>query len=85
VLFKRTLKCSFCCKSAPQVAKLVAGYRGYICEVCAAEAHRIMSEGDDPAQATTRPRASSLGFRIKRLLSRLSGGGASRRLFELWV
>jgi ATP-dependent protease Clp ATPase subunit len=83
VLFKRTLECSFCGKSATQVAKLVAGHRGYICDVCAAEAHRIMSEGDDPAQGTTRRRAPSLVVRIRRLLSQLSGGGASRRLSEL--
>jgi ATP-dependent protease Clp ATPase subunit len=45
--------CSFCGQSAAQVAKLVAGGRGCICDACAAEAHRIMSNSDSTA-ATTR-------------------------------
>jgi hypothetical protein len=83
VLFNRTLKCSFCGKSAAQVAKLVAGHRGYICDVCAAEAHRIMTEPDAPGPGLAPPQSPSLGVRIKRLLSRLSGGGASTRLSRL--
>jgi hypothetical protein len=72
MLFERKLKCSFCRKSAAQVAKLVAGRRGYICDVCAAEAHRIMSEPDSGAAVPPSPQAISLGARIKRWLSRLS-------------
>ena len=73
MLFKRKLKCSFCGKSAAHVAKLVAGHRGYICDVCAAEAHRIMSEPDPPARDPAPPPSQclSLGARIKRLLTRL--------------
>jgi ATP-dependent protease Clp ATPase subunit len=83
VLLKWRLKCSFCGKSAAHVAKLVAGRRGYICDLCAAEAHRIMSERDGAAAGPTRPQSRSLGIRIRRLLSRLSRGGASTRLFQL--
>jgi ClpX C4-type zinc finger protein len=80
VLFKRKLKCSFCGKSELQVAKLVAGRRGYICDVCAAEAHRIMSEWDPTAP--TPPQAPSIGARIRRLLSRLSSAGPSTRVLH---
>jgi hypothetical protein len=79
MLFERRLKCSFCGKSAAEVAKLVAGYRGYICDGCAAEAHRIMSESNPTAARPARPQSASLGTRIKRLLSRLSGFGVSLR------
>ena len=36
------LKCSFCGKSAADVAKLVAGRSAHICEACVADAARIM-------------------------------------------
>jgi hypothetical protein len=77
MLFKRRLKCSFCGKSAAHVAKLVAGHRGYICDVCAAEAHRIMSEPDPTARDPAPPpsQSLSLGARINRLLTRLSSMG----------
>jgi len=78
VLLKRKLKCSFCGKSAAQVAKLVAGRRGYICDVCAAEAHRIMSEWDPTAPRP--PQASSIGAGITRWLSRLTSVGTRRVL-----
>lgn len=80
MLLKRRLVCSFCGKSAAQVAKLVAGRRGYICDVCAAEAHRIMSEWG--TAAPTPPQSPSIGARIKRLLSRLSSVGASTRVLH---
>jgi ATP-dependent protease Clp ATPase subunit len=38
----RTLKCSFCRRSDKDVAKLVAGASGDICDRCAHEAVRIM-------------------------------------------
>ncbi|HET7607709.1 MAG TPA: ClpX C4-type zinc finger protein [Gammaproteobacteria bacterium] len=77
MLPRRKLTCSFCGKSAAQVAKLVAGRRGYICDVCAAEAHRIMSEWDSAAPLPPAP--PSIGARIRRLLSRLSNDGSSTR------
>ena len=80
MLFRRNLKCSFCRKSEMQVAKLVAGRRGYICDVCAAEAHRIMSESDPTAP--TPSQAPSIGARIRRLLSRLSNIGTSTRVLH---
>ena len=55
--FPRRLICSFCGKTAAQVTKLVQGRRGYICESCAAEAHRIMSSDD--ASSGPRPGQSS--------------------------
>lgn len=77
MLFKRKLECSFCGKSAAEVAKLVAGWRGYICDVCAAEAHRIISECNPAAAGPTAPQSSSLGKRIKRWFGRLSRAGTS--------
>ena len=56
-MFMRTkLSCSFCGKSAAEVAKLAAGPKVFICDVCAAEAHRIMSDpsiggSSSPSQA----------------------------------
>jgi ATP-dependent Clp protease ATP-binding subunit ClpX len=47
-MFRRKLACSFCGRSAADVAKLVAGPSVYICDRCAAEAVRIMTEWDDP-------------------------------------
>ena len=70
MLFKRRLACSFCGKSAAQVAKLVAGRRGYICDVCAAEAHRIMSGWDRAAAAQTERQSPSIRARLRRLLGR---------------
>ena len=53
----RKLACSFCGKTAAEVSKLAAGPRVFICDVCAADAHRIMSDpsiggGPVPRQAT---------------------------------
>lgn len=41
---KLELACSLCGSAAAQVSKLVACHSGYICDSCAAEAHRIMSD-----------------------------------------
>ncbi len=38
----RRLRCSFCRRPDKDVAKLVAGASGYICDKCAHEAVRIM-------------------------------------------
>jgi ATP-dependent Clp protease ATP-binding subunit ClpX len=63
-MFKRTLTCSFCRRSAAEVAKLVAGPRVYICDRCAAESVRIMTEAGPPApapaQASERPLVESV-------------------------
>jgi ATP-dependent Clp protease ATP-binding subunit ClpX len=82
MLYKRKLACSFCGKSAAQVAKLVAGRRGYICDVCAAEAHRIMSEWDPGAAGPAAPQSTSLGATIKRLLTRIWRASTSTRLLH---
>ena len=73
LMFKRArLGCSFCGKSAAEVAKLVAGPRVHICDVCAAEAHRIMS---DPSVGTPSQAAPNLWGRIGRWFG---GHGSSR-------
>jgi hypothetical protein len=41
-MFWSRLACSFCGRSADDVAKLVAGPKVYICEACATRAVRIM-------------------------------------------
>ena len=74
MLFRRRLKCSFCGKAAAQVSKLVAGRRGYICDSCAAEAHRIMSSDD--ASSGSQPDHSKgiwsrVGTQLKRWLPRV--------------
>jgi ATP-dependent protease Clp ATPase subunit len=53
----RKLRCSFCRRSDQQVAKLVAGARGYICDRCAYETIRIM-EATPPSGTTTGARAA---------------------------
>ena len=80
MLLKWKLKCSFCGKSATHVAKLVAGRRGYICDVCAAEAHRIMSEWDPTSPAPLQ--SPSISARIRRLLKRMTGVGTSARVLR---
>jgi len=70
---RRHLACSFCGKSATQVAKLVAGPKVYICDSCVAEATRIMNTPD----ATVTPRSASrsvwtsLAERLSRLFRRV--------------
>jgi len=69
---RRLLACSFCGRSATQVAKLVAGPKVYICDFCVAEASRIMNTPD--AKETPRSAAKSvwvsLTVRLSRLLTR---------------
>lgn len=36
------LRCSFCLKSEKDVAKLMGGRKGYICDVCVAACNRIL-------------------------------------------
>ena len=53
-MFFRKLRCSFCRRANDDVAKLVAGARGYICDRCANEAVRIMNDAaptPDPSSA----------------------------------
>jgi ATP-dependent protease Clp ATPase subunit len=83
MLFKRKLKCSFCAKSETQVTKLVAGHRGYICDVCAAEAHRIMSQPNATEPTPSTPQSRLLRVRILRLFSRLSRSGTPTPLSRL--
>ena len=55
-MFKmKTLACSFCGKTAAEVAKLVAGPRVYICDACASEVARIMNDWHAGSRSTVRP------------------------------
>jgi ATP-dependent protease Clp ATPase subunit len=58
----RRLRCSFCRRSSKDVAKLVAGANGYICDMCALEAVRIMD--------TTPPLAAARDIRATALQQR---------------
>jgi ATP-dependent Clp protease ATP-binding subunit ClpX len=64
--FRRRLACSFCGKSASEVAKLVAGPRVYICDGCVNFAKHIMDNSD--VGPTTQSRPSSL---VRRIATRL--------------
>jgi ClpX C4-type zinc finger protein len=48
MFFFRTLRCSFCRRKDADVAKMVAGARGYICDRCARESVRIMDAAPPP-------------------------------------
>ena len=76
-MFKRkTLSCSFCGKTEDEVAKLAAGPNVFICDTCAAEAHRIMS---DPTIGPGVPRAPRTGL-LDRLRSWVKDNQTSRGL-----
>ena len=71
----RTLKCSFCGKDSTEVSKLVAGPRVYICDVCVAEASRIMNDAP-PAAPTSPPTGrASLWGRVGAALKRRRSPG----------
>jgi hypothetical protein len=68
MLFRRRLACSFCGRTAAQVAKLVAGHRAYICDACTAEAQRLMADSDGPQSGSAvPPRERSLADIWRRL------------------
>lgn len=46
------LRCSFCRRSDKDVAKLVAGASGYICDTCAYETIRIMESTPPPVETS---------------------------------
>jgi len=60
--FRRRLACSFCGKSASEVAKLVAGPRVYICDGCVDFAKHIMDNSDVGPATPSKP--SSFARRI---------------------
>jgi ATP-dependent Clp protease ATP-binding subunit ClpX len=75
----RQLRCSFCRKSETQVAKLVAGPRVYICDVCVAVASRMMEDDshDDSHTAEVKPAVwRRLSARVRELIR----GRESRRV-----
>jgi ClpX C4-type zinc finger len=72
----RKLSCSFCGKSAAEVAKLAAGPKVFICDVCAAYAHRIMS---DPSVRTPPPPFSRSSEHLEPHRAWLFGRRNSRR------
>jgi hypothetical protein len=42
MIVRPKLRCSFCRKSEKEVAKLIAGAKGYICDVCIGACNRIL-------------------------------------------
>jgi ATP-dependent Clp protease ATP-binding subunit ClpX len=60
---RKRLACSFCGKSAADVAKLVAGPKVFICDQCVTMAAKIMNE-DGPR--VTAPPARDAGFERRR-------------------
>ncbi len=58
MFWKTSLACSFCGKSAAEVAKLVAGPKVYICDACAAMAVHIMRNSDGTMTQTPLPQAT---------------------------
>jgi hypothetical protein len=60
---RKLLRCSFCGKDETRVAKLVAGSRAFICDLCTAAAARIISSGDNDDPPPPAPQARSSFFR----------------------
>jgi ATP-dependent Clp protease ATP-binding subunit ClpX len=70
MLFRRSLRCSFCRRGEAQVAKLVAGPGVYICDSCVAIASEIMARADtEPPAPQPRPT----------FVRRMFGAGRARR------
>ena len=59
MFMRKKLACSFCGKTAAEVSKLAGGPSAFICDMCAAEAHRIMSDPDVGAGSTQTPATPS--------------------------
>jgi hypothetical protein len=53
---KRDAACTFCARPPSEVKKLVAGPNVYLCDVCAAQAGRALSQGGRAGFAVTRKR-----------------------------
>ena len=68
MFWKTSLACSFCGKSATEVAKLVAGPKVYICDTCAALAIEIMRNSDGIMSQAPLPSATLW----QRFIARLS-------------
>jgi ATP-dependent protease Clp ATPase subunit len=68
----KRLACSFCGKSAAEVAKLVAGPKVYICDECVAAANRIMHGATASQRAIQDERPSfwsALRDRLRRMFN----------------
>ena len=75
----RKLRCSFCRKTADQVAKLAAGQprmifgpKVYICNECAVAATSIMEGNPPPTPAVSRSLLQKLKDRYRNFLQRVS-------------
>ena len=66
-MFGRKLRCSFCGKDESQLAKLVAGPRVFICDVCTAAAARIINNSDGDTPPRPAPRAPERWTFFRRL------------------
>lgn len=67
---RKRLACSFCGKSADDVAKLVAGPRVFLCEECVAAAARILESHGGTSAAAAPARHGLLRAVWKRVCSR---------------
>jgi ATP-dependent protease Clp ATPase subunit len=72
----RQLRCSFCGKRDAEVAKLVAGPRVYICDVCVAVASRLMNDPNGDGQ--TPEVETSIWRRLSARVRQFWRGGARR-------
>lgn len=79
-MFSARLRCSFCQKSAAEVSKLVAGPNVYICDVCAAEVHRIMSDPSIGAGPSSPQASPSIWRRMGAWFGRRMRGIEASRL-----
>ena len=51
-MFGRTLRCSFCGRSEREVAKLIAGAKGHICDRCVRLCDAIIKREESTPAAT---------------------------------
>jgi ATP-dependent protease Clp ATPase subunit len=80
----RKLRCSFCRKTADQIAKLAAGRpkvflgpKVYICNECVAAANAIMQGDSPPTPAISRSLLQKVKERCRHYLQLRAGTGAS--------
>jgi ATP-dependent Clp protease ATP-binding subunit ClpX len=67
--FRRRLACSFCGKSASEVAKLVAGPHVYICNSCVDLAKDIMDNSEvGPTQSKPPSLARRIAARLREMI-----------------
>ena len=88
---RSALRCSFCLKSEKEVAKLMAGAKGYICDVCVGACNRILEAtpktfagwdtmSDDELVASLKPASATVDATravLQSIVDTLRGRGVS--------